>query len=392
MSELKFTDEQSKTLKAIHGPNATPEQWNFFLQECERRNLIPGTHVVFSLTNASERDAAGNKVYTKKVTLITTINALRLLADRYSRKYPEMAYLGHGPFKYHYNTENGELATEIPRGAIPHAVSVELYRKDWLKPLVSVARFEAYAKYYGKDQARKLSDMWETRGEEQLAKCALAGGLREISPEENGGLYIAEELDSQVVESQEVSTKSAAVPEALNTPVVNQTPAQTIEKKEVKQEAKLPEQPSLFTLGPVEIDTSAGIAAEAAASIAGSVIIPAKTLTEAPQPAQVPAEPLPAAEPVLHTPEPAAASAQAPVAGSPASKEERETFMKRATKVINDLAAKSIYKGSAGIMKDYLLRVSGRQRVDRLTTEEWEASLKALEGVPLEQALVILKG
>src|SRR5260370_678246 len=179
---LKFSEAEKATYKANFCPrDAAPEQWNLFIQECERRTLIPGKHVVFRLQPSNEWDpATRQKVFTKKVVLITTIDALRVIAERGGQ------YEGHRPFVYHY--AEGATGTfsesKIPLGRIPHGVGVELFRKGWREPLYAFERYDAYVQLVERDGKKVPTSMWEKRGEEQLAKCSLAGGLREIAPED----------------------------------------------------------------------------------------------------------------------------------------------------------------------------------------------------------------
>ena len=54
---MNFTEEQKIAYRKTIAPNASDEQWSFFIAECERRALIPGVHVVFQLRKAPEFNA-----------------------------------------------------------------------------------------------------------------------------------------------------------------------------------------------------------------------------------------------------------------------------------------------------------------------------------------------
>ncbi len=222
---LKFTDAEKTAFRAAYAPaGATDDQWKLFINECERRALVPGKDVIFQLRTASEFDRdLGRKVFVKKVTFITTIGGLRLIAQR------DGHYEGHGPFIFYYGSEGGTLTeSKIPLGKIPHAVSVEGYRKDWRVPLFATARYDAYVQRFGDD--KKPTAMWATRGEEQLAKCCEAGMLRTVAPEECAGLLINEELGSEgTIDKEEIAqpVTVAVVPLPITAPAVNQT-AQSI--------------------------------------------------------------------------------------------------------------------------------------------------------------------
>src|ERR1700722_10119846 len=217
---LRFSEAEKAAFRSIYAPNSNAEQWALFINECERRQLVPGVHVVFQLRSASEWSQQLNRrVSVQKVTLITTINALRLIADRSGK------YEGHGPFVYHYGVEGGDLKeSRIPLGKIPHAVSVEGFRKDWRAPLFTTARYEAYAQMKDDGGTKVPTAMWAAgkgRGEEQLAKCCEALMLRTIAPEECAGLLISEELGNDI-DKQEEAVAPVEVPKQIIAPVVNQ--------------------------------------------------------------------------------------------------------------------------------------------------------------------------
>src|SRR5208282_800322 len=170
MDSIRFTLEEKVAFKAAFAPaGASEDQWNLFINECSRRALVPGKDVIFQLRSSKEYDKDLKRdVYVKKVIFITTIAGLRLIADRSGK------YEGHGPFIFYYLDEDGGMReSKIPLGKIPHAVSVEGYRKDWKVPLFATARYDAYVQLKGEERVPTL--MWKTRGEEQLAKCCEAG-------------------------------------------------------------------------------------------------------------------------------------------------------------------------------------------------------------------------
>ena len=182
---IRFTEEQKAAYRAVIAPNATDAQWEYFCTECQRRNLIPGTHVVFQVRPAKEWNAQlQQQVTVQKVALVTTINALRLIAERSGK------FKGYGRFTYYYGDADGEptKTSAIPLGRVPHAVSVELFRDGWVQPVFAHARYDACCQTKRDGNKEVPTMMWTKRGEEQLAKCAEAFGLRMVAPEECGGL------------------------------------------------------------------------------------------------------------------------------------------------------------------------------------------------------------
>ena len=229
MEPLKFTEEQKRAYRAIVAPNATDAQWEYFCTECQRQNLIPGTHVVFQVRPAKEWNAQlQQQVTVQKVALVTTINALRLIAERSGK------FKGYGRFTYYYGDADGEptKTSAIPLGRVPHAVSVELFRDGWSLPVFAHARYDACCQTKRDGNKEVPTMMWTKRGEEQLAKCAEAFGLRMVAPEECGGLYIDEEMPGKDREDAIESGSKVDVADVTNfppaptvAPTVNQAPA-----------------------------------------------------------------------------------------------------------------------------------------------------------------------
>ncbi len=358
----RFTEPEKSAFRSIYAPTATDEQFALFIQECERRQLVPGKDVVFQLRTATEWNAElRQKTFVKKVTLITTIGALRLIAERSGR------YQGRGPFVYYYGMEGGELKeSKIPLGKIPHAVSVEGYRKDWLHPLFATARYEAYVQMQGKDDDRKPTQMWSTRGEEQLAKCAEASMLRTVAPEECSGLNIAEEMNDVISREEappEVPVTPAVVPQPIIAPVVNQ------------QAAPIEVQPPVILPPPVAPPDMSGLA--------NSVNAVPELI---PPPPMIP-------PPVAPPPAPVAAP---PVSATdkPATQKEIAEFLARAAKIVRDKLPKAGLKDqdASSAVKNYILKQSGKPTFRVISAPVFDRLLKVLEDAATpEDAAAIAK-
>jgi len=230
---MEFTQEESAAMRAEYGKGATDTQWELFLSECKARNLRPGVHLVFQLRNAKEYDpTVGASTFVKKAYWITTISALRLIAQRTGE------YLGQAEEEYLYLDSAGlpSVVSNVPLpdpadksvAREPWVVRTKVYRKGFQEPMVGVARFEAYAGTQKVGDKIRLTDMWSKRGAEQLSKCSEALALRKAFPEEMGSLYIAEELKNETEEAPQQSQPQqalAAAPSAPIVPKVNQEPA-----------------------------------------------------------------------------------------------------------------------------------------------------------------------
>lgn len=372
---LKFSPEQKSAYRSAYAPGATDEQFNLFITECERRSLVPGVHVVFQVRPAQEWNAKlQQKVKVEKVALITTINALRLIAERSGK------YEGHGPFKYYYSVGEDQPLVEsvIPRGRIPHAVSVEGYRTGWKVPLFATARYDAYVQLKGEGGPTK---MWATRGEEQLAKCAEAQMLRTVAPEECEGLYLDIEMPesgepaAETTPAPNAAEKPVVVPTATVAPAVNQKPAETV----------TPEKANTI----LEAATQAAVERNAAAQ--------PDIITGKEEPVPVPKEEKPA--PVQETPKTSTVGTQTAAVvnpeETPATPAEYNAFVsQRASKLVRDKLPKGGVKekDASNLIKDYLLKNSGKKSLRELSAPVFERLLKVLEDATPEQAAEIVKG
>jgi hypothetical protein len=445
MEALVFTSEQRAAYRQF-AANATDEQYNLFITECERRRLIPGVHVVFQLRKAREFSLQlSRNIDVEKVTLITTINALRLIAERTGK------FNGYGKFTYYYGDADGNptVQSNIPYGRPPHAVSVELFRQGWQQPVFAVARYEAYVQTKRDGDKEVPTKMWRIRGEEQLAKCAEAAGLRMVAPEECGGLYIAEEFERETKEQDattaQENTTPVAVPTSTVAPPVNQAAAeihiQTSPFREVAEASTKPATPAAPAPKPAAAPAPKPAAPKpatprpAAPPATKAPVAPATPPAPAttnpvhnrvPQPVQEikesPAELVELADRIdrdktpakfvatdadlpevlqpkqseqMHISEqPAPAAPQVASGDAPATNAEYQDFVtKRATKVVRDKLEKQAGMKNAGAeVKNYLLRASGKDKLTKISAATFERLISALETATPEQAVQIVKG
>jgi hypothetical protein len=422
---LQFTAEQKAAYRAAYAPGATNELFDLFIIECERRELIPGKDVIFQTRTSNEYNQALNRtVAVTRPALITTIGALRLIASRTGQMD------GYGVFKYWYGMADapGKFeAFDIPQGRIPHAVTVEIFRKDWSHSVKAVARYDAYVQ---KKSNGDVTSMWEKRGEEQLAKCAEALGLKMIAPEEAGGLLISEEISNQETPLEQlkeaagvaghcVPAEQVVVPQPTVAPAVNQAPAPT------PAPVATPTQ-----TGPVAVPVVVAPAPAPAAPVMVRATVkpvgPPRPVSGPPRPAPTPAHPIPnrqpaVDEPVRETPAeikevadavardkdpkpapaPAAPVVTPPVPAVPVAvavegaptREELAAFKGRAGKILRDkLEKEGGWKGSSKPFMEFIQRVGGNTDLAKIQKAKWEEILSGLEAATPQAAVAIVKG
>ena len=412
LEPFNFSDEQKKAYRSAYAPTASDTEWSLFITECERRQLIPGTHVIFQLRPSQEYNKALNqRVTVNKVTFITTINALRLIAERSGK------FEGYGRFRYYYRSEDGITETFIPEGRVPHAVSVELYRKGWREPVFSIARYDACVQTKTDGNRQVPNRIWTTRGEEQLAKCSEANGLRMIAPEECGGLYIVEESGDDSETPVNSQPAPAVIPEATVVPTVNQAPAEipTALKTAIPAQepapkpspaptpklpnrpppppkAAVPPAPAPKVAPPTAYHHTREAVAEITAQIPpdatgtdkekflAGVAVQVQKEADAPTPAER-AEindriardmDQPARHPGLNPPDPAGPT-------------ERKVFLERAAKIVRDKLKNA--PGAGDLVKAYILRQTGTDMLRKLSAKSWEQILTQLEAMDVDQVV-----
>jgi phage recombination protein Bet len=228
--ELNFTEQELKALRAEIAPQASDDQFAVFMAECRHRGLYPGRDVILQIRGSREWDSeVGAEVYKKKATQITTIGALRKIANDTG------VYAGQLPSKWIYlDDQNKVTESEFPLPEEPYAVKATVLRRDFQAPLTVVARFDAYKQTKNNGN---LTSMWARRGSEQLEKCAEALALRKAFPEKLSGLYISEEIAADREDRPETEQKvTAPAPELPAVPAVNQTPVAPTEAPRPKNE------------------------------------------------------------------------------------------------------------------------------------------------------------
>lgn len=254
--ELNYSDQELAALKKEHAANASEEQFRLWLADCRNRGLVPVRDVVLQIRATREWDEAERKrVYKQKAVYITTIGALRRIAQRTGE------YAGQLPSQWVYLDAEGNptIVSDVPLPdpkkqnlpRQPWAAKASVRRKGWEAPITVPARFGAYAQTYKDGDNVQLTSTWATRGPEQLEKCAEALALRKAFPEELGGLYIAEEMKDDPDTDFAVSPESPVSPPAETT-----APKKTRKPKSsgsaVTQEPTVPAVPTAVPVSPSE--------------------------------------------------------------------------------------------------------------------------------------------
>lgn len=169
-AELAFTPEQEQMIRDSFANGASQNEFAMLMGIAKARRLNPllrQIHFVKRWDSQKQRDVWAVQV---------AIDGMRAIAERTGK------YDGQDEPEYEYDGKQLLLAR------------VKVYRKDWSRPAVGVARFSEYAQ---RKRDGSLTQMWAEKAHIMIAKCAEALALRKAFPEDTSGLYVAEEMPEQ---------------------------------------------------------------------------------------------------------------------------------------------------------------------------------------------------
>lgn len=180
---LEFNTEQVQVIKDQLAKGVSDAELGFFLEVCKATGLDPLRREIHAVMRWSAKEQR------EIMTIQTGIDGLRTQAET-SGDYAGQR----GPF---WCGEDGTWKDVWLSDKPPAAAKIEILRHGFSEPLVHIVKFSSYCQTFfnKKTGRREPMGLWSTMPEQQLAKCAEAGGLRRAFPRNLKGLYIAEELD-----------------------------------------------------------------------------------------------------------------------------------------------------------------------------------------------------
>lgn len=169
-------EERDELTRELLYSQLEPREFQLFKQICVDRKFS-----IFSRKLWPEMDSG-------ELIIVTTVMALRDIADRGGRRKGYIEPLWRGP-------KDEDTWSDVWNGVVPPAwAKVGTVRKGWKEPVFGKASWASYAPIDKTSGIDILDDFWLQHGPGQLAKCAEALSLRIMAPEDLGGVYCKEEL------------------------------------------------------------------------------------------------------------------------------------------------------------------------------------------------------
>lgn len=200
-----LADEQVGLIKRMIAKDASNDELQLFLHQCQRTGLDPFSKQIYAISRYSKE--AGRKVMAIQVS----IDGARLIAER-TGKYDNQE----GPF---WCGDDGVWKDVWLSQGAPRAAKVLVYKVGSNRATTGIAHWEEYHD--------PRSSFWQSKPALMLAKCAEMLALRKAFPQELSGLYAQEEMPE--AETIEVTARRVepSTGEIVDNPVDNDVPFET---------------------------------------------------------------------------------------------------------------------------------------------------------------------
>jgi phage recombination protein Bet len=174
-----LADLDDHLLRNVVYPQLRGEEFDVFMRLCRSLDIDPWRKRVIPEV---QRDLNGQR----QVVLITTVEQLRIVADRSGR------YAGQSAPQW--RTAAGEWVDFWEGPGNPSGARVAIQRHGFTEPCWGVVHWEELAQYNDRGE---LLDHWLKMPALMIAKCAEVAALRKGFPEECGGLFVREEVSER---------------------------------------------------------------------------------------------------------------------------------------------------------------------------------------------------
>lgn len=183
----RWTESQTELIKQVVAPGCSDEFLAFFGQVCQRRELDPFAGEICAVPRNVKNPDTGR--WEKQHAIQVTVDGLRSIAER--------SGLYGGQDQPQWCGEDGVWRDVWLGQGPPAAARVAVYRLDWARPVVGVARYASYVQLGKDDQGHaRPKALWASGPDFMLAKCAEAQALKRAFPRQlaQAGIAVREDL------------------------------------------------------------------------------------------------------------------------------------------------------------------------------------------------------
>ena len=214
-----------------------------FIRICQRTRLDPFTKQIHPTKRFQKvKQADGKMVKVPTLVPVTGIMGLCAVAERTGN------YDGS---EIHWAGNDGIWKEEWLEADPPAAARCRVYHKHRSRPEVAIARWEGFVGQFWNDEAKvwEVTDFWAKMPDYMLAKCAKAAALRGAFPDQLSNVYIREELESHLTDSEaDLDLQEEAM--KMHLEEASKAAAQVPPKQKVETEPVAPP-PKSSTTGPI---------------------------------------------------------------------------------------------------------------------------------------------
>lgn len=176
--QTDWTPAQKAALNQIGIAEAPIGDQQVFMHVAQRSGLDPFARQIYMISRWDFQSGRN------KWTIQTGIEGYRVIADR-RKEYA-------GQLEPQWCGEDEVWRDVWTSTKPPVAARVGVIRRDWPNPAWGVVHFDEFA---ATKKGGGFTHMWETKGRNQIAKCAEAAALRRAFPQDFTGVFIDEEME-----------------------------------------------------------------------------------------------------------------------------------------------------------------------------------------------------